>query len=396
MAREFAVTAYLFVFRIFFELFKRFPQKKKTTFVASFGDNILFAAQEVEKQTDDQVVILSTSQCHINFKEMLATKQILAFEPSNLINWIQSIYHLATSHKVFVDNYYGFLAASSFRSNVECIQLWHAAGAIKQFGLQDPSNQFRSQRAIDRFHKVYSNFHHVVVGSERMATIFKKSFALSNDTILRTGIPRTDFFYDSEAMNEAKHILEDAFPIIKKKKVILYAPTFRDDNLASATIELDIEKMYKSLRHDYVIFLKLHPAINGTFENKFPGFVFNVSSDYRMNDLLVVADLLITDYSSIPFEYALLQKPMIFFAYDLETYQKTRGFWEDYETLVPGPIAFNTDALIDIIMQASFDMGRVQQFANQWNLYSKGNASKQLIEALYVEEAQQVEQPVNI
>src|SRR5699024_2737111 len=86
-------------------------------------------------------------------------------------------YHLATSSHIFIDNYYGFLAASDFRDEVTCIQLWHAAGAIKQFGLQDLTNSDRSKRALRRFQKVYNRFDYVVVGSKQMEKVLKRVLA---------------------------------------------------------------------------------------------------------------------------------------------------------------------------------------------------------------------------
>src|SRR5699024_10134934 len=123
-----------------------------------------------------------------------------------------------------------------------------------------------------------------------------------------------------------KNFLQTEFPIFKEKKVILYAPTYRDNELDMKSVQLDLKKMYKSLKYDYVLILKLHPAVNGTFENKYPGFVYNLSSYPNINHLLVISDLLVTDYSSIPVEFSLLNKPMIFYAYDLDDYAASTGF----------------------------------------------------------------------
>lgn len=387
MARELVITVYLSVFRVLFTIFKQLPQKKKTTFVTSFGDNILHTVKELEKQTDEQVVILKTSHCQIDFSDS-AKRTILDFESINIINWILSIYHLATSEKVIVDNYYGFLAVTEFEPNVQCIQLWHAAGAIKQFGLKDPSIQNRSARAYQRFQKVYRRFDYVVVGSERMATIYRQSFNISNEQILRTGIPRSDFFFNPLAVYEAEQSLKRDFPVINGKKVILYAPTYRDNELQTTDLELDIEKMYREFKDDYVLFLRLHPAIDGEYQNKFPGFVINVSSYHNMNHLLVISDILISDYSSIPFEFSLLNRPMVFFAYDLDEYTQSRGFWEDYEDLVPGPVVKSTEDLINVMKSESFNMERVNKFANQWNQYSRGYSSERLVKAIYTEDEQ--------
>lgn len=392
MAREIAITIYLIVFRLIFQICKLCPQKKKSTFVASFGDNVLYTVQALEELTDVQVVVLKTAQCKVRFDDV-PSRIVLNFEPRQFLQWIRSIYHLATSTHVFVDNYFGFLAVSAFKENVACTQLWHAAGAVKQFGLKDPSNANRTPKAIARFQQVYNRFNHVVVGSEKMAEIFKQSFGLQADRMLRTGIPRTDFFFDEKTIAETRELLQRNYPIINKKKVILYAPTFRDHELHVGKIALDVTKMYEALHKDYVLLLRLHPAVKASLPNSYPDFIVDVSSYPDVNHLLVVTDILVSDYSSIPFEFALMKKPMIFFAYDLEEYAEARGFWEKYEDLVPGPIVTNTDELIEIITNEEFDMERVTTFANEWNMYSNGQSSKQLIHALYPESE---EQPVTM
>jgi len=381
MARELAISLYLLVFRIIFNICKLFPQKKKTTFISSFGDNVLYTVNELEKQTDDRVVILKTSQCRIDFNK--GERMVLLFEPKHLFEWVHSIYHRATSRMIFVDNYFGFLAVADFKSDVKCIQLWHAAGAIKQFGLKDPSNDRRSPRAIQRFQQVYDRFDHVVVGSEKMAAIFRESFGLGDDRMLRTGIPRTDFYFEKASEAVASQELKQTLPLIGEKKVILYAPTFRDEALDSAEIMLDVDRLYEEFASEYVLLLRLHPAIQGKFLNQYPGFVIDVSGYPDIHRLLVVTDVLVTDYSSIPFEFSLLGRPMIFFAYDLEVYEEARGFREDYKMLIPGPVVRDTEALIDVMKEGQFDYERILTFAEEWNEYSDGTSSKCLIEAVY-------------
>src|SRR5699024_6734866 len=249
-----------------FHIFKLFPQKKKTVFVASFGVNVLYTLRELEKQTDEQAIILKSSSCKINFKEAPHRKQF-DFRPARPDDWIKSIYHLATSETVFVDNYYGFLAVTDFRPGTKCIQLWHAAGAIKQFGLKDLSIENRSAKAYERFNKVYQRFDHVIIGSDTMAVIFQEGFGISEQQLLRTGIPRTDFFFDDETTEEVGKTLELQFPVIKSKKVILYAPTYRDNELNVSGLQLDVNKMYRELHDDYVLFLRLHPAVSSTVKN---------------------------------------------------------------------------------------------------------------------------------
>ncbi|MBH9966632.1 CDP-glycerol glycerophosphotransferase family protein [[Bacillus] enclensis] len=376
MVRETAITLYLLFFRIVFSFFNLFPIERKVVFVTTFGDNNHYVLKEVIKHDPSiKTVVLKSKSCHYQFNDLTST--ILIFNSSNPMMVLKSIYHLATSKFVIVDNYYGFLAAASFRKEVECIQVWHAAGAIKKFGLRDPSNSSRSRRANKRFKQVYHNFHKVIVGSEGLTQIYNEAFDVKDHHILRLGIPRTDLFYDQEKMRLIRNELLRAIPAARDKKVLLYAPTYREQDLNHFTLHLDIQELHRQFSDTHILVVKLHRAIRNeqNLEEEFKGFVHDLSSYPNINDLLVITDCLITDYSSVPFEYSILEKPMIFFPYDLEAYSLERGFWEDYEGFVPGPIAYDTSEIVNIIKENRFDQEAIKEFKDHWNSYSKGNAS---------------------
>ncbi|MCP3028072.1 CDP-glycerol glycerophosphotransferase family protein [Halobacillus sp. A5] len=380
MAKDFFISVYLLMFRTIFNIAKLIPQRKKTVFVSSFGDNILFTVEALKKQYDGEIIILKDEKCKYFFLED-AQVTVVPFQLKRPRDFIQSIYHLATCEKVFVDNYFGFLSAVNFNKNVECIQLWHASGAVKRFGLADPSIEERTNKANERFRKVYQRFDKVVVGSDKMAEIFKQSFNLSEKNILKTGIPRTDFFFEDHPVIEQK--LKSKYPQIKNKKVILYAPTFRDHQLTNPDIQLDLKQMYEALHEDYVLLLRLHPAVNTNFSNPYPDFIIDVSAGEKINHLLLITDLLITDYSSIPYEFSLLNKPMIFYSFDLEEYARVRGFWEDYHTMTPGPVAYTSQEIIEIIWTDFYDYDQIKLFSDLWNQYSDGHSSQKLVHSLY-------------
>ncbi|MGY0691292.1 CDP-glycerol glycerophosphotransferase family protein [Virgibacillus sp. FSP13] len=383
MFREWIITVYLAVFQIIFRVFQLLPLQRKTTFVATFGHNCLYTIRALERETNQPFTIVKTPKCDIPFSNITSGK-VLDFQSP--LQWIESVYHLATSKVIFIDNYLGILAKMNLKPNVMCIQLWHAAGAIKRFGLEDTALKKRSNHAQKRINAVYQRFTHIVVGSDKMVTIFRKSFGNANATIFRCGIPRTDFFFDPIQKRSVTLALSKKYPITNQKKIVLYAPTFRDNEPANFTIPINVEKFCDEFCDEYVLFLRLHPAIKHDFQNKYPGIVYDVSDVTNVNDLLVITDILITDYSSIPFEFSLLQRPMIFFAYDLAKYSQSRGFWTDYSELVPGPIVTNTEDLIRVIQEDKYDMQRIKEFSAQWNQYSTGHSSESLIDTLYTKE----------
>ncbi|MEC0282004.1 CDP-glycerol glycerophosphotransferase family protein [Terribacillus saccharophilus] len=386
--RELAISLYLLLFKFIFTLCRLFPLERKTTFISSFGDNVLYTVKELERMhSKEKIFILKTPSCREDFSETSATTILFTF--TSFIQFVRGIYHIATSRVIMADNYFGFLAVTDLKDEVDCVQLWHAAGALKKFGLMDPSINSRTKNARERFRTVYSRFTHVVVGSEKMTSIFKRSFGISDDKFIRSGIPRTDFFYQLPVLSKYEKELAAQFPIIKQKKVILYAPTFRDGDLINPKIHLDLARMYQELGQEYVLFMRLHPAVKLDTANLFPNFVYDVSHYKNINPLLTISDILITDYSSIPFEYSLLNKPMIFYTYDLEEYMQIRGVEDSYIAELPGPIVKNTNSLIKTIKFHQYDMNKVNAFSRNWNTYSKGNASNQLVSILYEKEQSQ-------
>ena len=374
MYKNFKVSLSLFTFKIFFSFFKLFPMKEKSTFVTAFGPNVHHIVNEVELQTDEEIVILKTDKNmhHFNANDRI----IIPFNRHQLIQHIRGIYHLATSRFVFVDNDFLFLAATHFKEDVKCVQLWHTTGTVKKFGL--------GRRKLPQYKKVYERFDHIVVGSSRMTKLYNESFGtIKKDTFIKTGVPRTDFLFNELAQKQTQLRLESEFPIIREKEVILYAPTYREYDLNHDKFEKSLEKLYNEFKYDFVLFLRLHPNDDMTYENKFPGFIYNVTSYPNLNELAVASDILITDYSSIPFEFALLNKPIIFYAFDIDEYKESRGFIVDYRKFVPGPIVTNTKDLIKTIKARDYDVDIVEQFGKDWNEYSYGQSSYNLVKFLY-------------
>lgn len=381
MIKEAAIAFYLAVLRIVFNIFRLLPLNNKTVMLTSFGDNMEYVIDEVKKQTSSEIFILKEPRCKKTFNN-IKSDNIIDFNPRKISSLIRGMYHLATGKFIFIDNYHVVLAACDFRSAVKCTQLWHANGAVKYFGYRDKTIKKRPESAHKRFNKVYSKFHYLTVGSDEMAYIFGEAFGANNSRMLKTGVPRTDFFYNKQAINNAAEKIRAELPELTGKKVLLYAPTFRDNQFELADIHLNIDLMKRSLGSEYHLLLKLHPAVKlSGFNND--EFVTDVSAGFQINSLLAAADILITDYSSIPFEFSILNKPMIFFSYDLKAYEKERGIWFNYESYVPGPIAYNTETVIKIVQENNFDMQQVTAFNTQWNKYSSGHSSRNLVEYIY-------------
>lgn len=384
MKSELIISTYLFFFKIAFSLFNLLPLKNKTVFLSSFGDNAFFIANELASSAKHRLVFVNQTRCKMDFSTIPTdNKKIYTFESLNIVDTLFSIYHLATSKYVFVDNYAGVLSVIQFREEVKCIQLWHAAGAIKQFGWSDPETDARSSRAKVRFQEVYDRFQYIPVGSRQMAEIFSEAFQVDMSHFLYTGVPQTDFYFD-EAMKAAglKNVLS-YYPAIEGKKVVLYAPTFRKDELQKMDVEFDIRLFLDSLGDDYVLLVRLHPSVHAAAKVPDHPRVI-LASDYpHINELLLVSDILVSDYSSIPVEFSMLGKKMIFFTYDIEEYNRTQGIWHINDLFFPGPMVTTTREVIDQILDPVIDHAKIERFRAHWNTFSNGRSSKQLITAIY-------------
>ena len=219
MFKEIIKIGYLMLFKLFFNLFKLCPIKKKITFVVSFVGNPTYLYEEITKESySSEIIFLCKPAVASKFRKKFSNTKIISFESSNILYWLKSIYHLATSKVLIIDNYYAFLSVIKLKKGVECIQLWHAAGALKTFGLKDHSISLRKESAKRRFRKVYMKFNKIIVGSEEMACIFMDAFDVTSQNILRTGIPRTDFFYDNERLYTTRLSYYEKFPIFKEKR----------------------------------------------------------------------------------------------------------------------------------------------------------------------------------
>ncbi|MFT9427803.1 MAG: CDP-glycerol glycerophosphotransferase family protein, partial [Sporolactobacillus sp.] len=286
---------------------------------------------------------------------------------------LRAAWHLATAKVVVIDNYYAFLSVAHFRRHVVCIQLWHASGAFKTFGLGDRSINARSAGARRRFKRVYQHFDKIIVGSDQMEQVFRRSFGLGTDHFIHTGIPKTDPFFDQQVV---RHKREHLKLLYGNRTILLYAPTFRDDQLMTFTLPFDSQAMEARLGARFVLLLKLHPLVARNKTESLNSSFIKDCSDQPISDLLMGADILITDYSSIPFDFALLRRPMIFYAYDLESYKHKRGLSDDYLKIIPGQVVTDEQTLIRTLLeQRAASEEQVSRFSERWNHYSNGHSS---------------------
>ncbi len=266
------------------------------------------------------------------------------------------------------------------------LQTWHGTPLKKLvFDMNDVHSANPNYKAD--FYEQSRRWDYLISANSYSSEIFQRAFKFNN-RMFEYGYPRNDILH-SDNKTQLMERFKTQLNIPLDKKVILYAPTWRDDEFYKPgqykfSLRFDLERLQEELGDEYVVLLRTHYFIADHLNTEdFEGFAFNVSKYDDISELYLIADILITDYSSVFFDYANLKRPILFFTYDLEKYRDTlRGFYIDMESELPGPLVFTNDEIIDSIKnidqvkeqyQAKYD-----QFYDRFCGWEHGDASKKI------------------
>jgi CDP-ribitol ribitolphosphotransferase len=304
---------------------------------------------------------------------------------SAAVDSFRSGYHLARAHVFIVDDYFLPMYLVKPGSGRRFLQVWHASGAFKKFGYSVLDKTFGQTDAFVRRVAIHTNYDVCLVSASRFAPFYAEAFRQPLDRFdSSVGIPRTDvFFGERRAAAEAR--VRARYPL-PARRTILYAPTFRGETISRARSpeELDLGALRRALGDDHVLLLRQHPFVRSArpIDPALADFVVDVSDYPDINELMLVSDVLVTDYSSAIYEYSLLERPMAFFAPDHDAYEDERGFYFDFRTGVPGPVFETTDDLSSWLRAGEFDLDRVARFRAESFDVADGHATERFVDRL--------------
>ena len=241
-------------------------------------------------------------------------------------------------------------------SKTKLIQIWHAGAGFKgigfsrwgHFGCPGPFN-------------VHRQYTFCTCDSNKIKHFFSEQFGILDEQVIPTGMPRLDKFLDDKNIKSSVNLIYKKYPQFSGKKVILFAPTYRGRDKADAYYPfelLDFKSLYEfCLKKNAIILFKPHPWVNNKIEipSEYHDFFYDLSDYYEINNLFYITDVFITDYSSCMYEYALLNKPMLAYAFDLHEYASSRGFHRAYEENVPGKICLNFQQLLRALEEEDYE-----------------------------------------
>jgi CDP-ribitol ribitolphosphotransferase len=297
----------------------------------------------------------------------------------------------ATAAALFLDEYYLPAYAVKPRGDCMVVQLWHACGAFKKWGYSTEGLSWGPSKTLLRLFPMHNTYTHVCVSSPAVIEHYADAFRCKDSIIRPWGVPRTDVYFMQGFAENARQAILKKFPAIGRRKILLYAPTFRGDNLLDGRHDpaLDLPQFRDALGRNCALLLRPHPRIGLALPEAAQDEGWQFAFDARslpIETLLAAADLLITDYSSVIFEYALFSRPMIFFPYDLEDYMRCRAFYYNYASFVPGDLVWDTDDMIRAVqgnlLGDCFDPVRVQTFAARFMSACDGKSAERILHML--------------
>ncbi|HYH93720.1 MAG TPA: CDP-glycerol glycerophosphotransferase family protein [Candidatus Saccharimonadales bacterium] len=360
---------------------RRLPLRRRvvlaTAHAGRLGGNLAILRDELAGRTPPIPVVVLTHRPTGGWRGRMAS----------LWHGVVAAYHLATSRVFIVDDYFFPIYVVRRRPATLVVQTWHACGAFKRFGYSVLDKSFGADAALAKRVRIHGNYDVCLVGSPTAAKHYAEAFRQPLERfVTHLGVPRTDVLFGEDRLARSAAAIRARYGIPTDKRVILYAPTFRGDKVTTARFSdtLDLARLHEVLGADHVILVRLHPFIRAAapIDPALAAFAIDVSDHPDINELLPLSDLLVTDYSSVIFEYSLLGKPMAFFAPDVADYEDERGFYFDYRTGVPGPVFEDTEGLAEHLRAGVFDLERVAAFRATSFEVADGHATERVVDRI--------------
>ena len=288
---------------------------------------------------------------------------------------MRGLYYLRTSTLFVIDNAYLPVHVGPHRRGTTVVQVWHAVAALKRFGADTAGGLAEPERTF--LHRFYD---YVVCAGQRSREPYSRALRTPLERVLPLGVPRTDALHDPAALAAARERVLAAYPALRDRRVVLYAPTFRGRGRAKhGAPPLDGLALRAALPRDHVLVLKTHPNLDPGHVAR-AGFDLVVDPALEINELFAATDVLVTDYSSSIFEWALLRRPLVLLTEDLEAYERDPGLYLDARTELIGHRVDRAADLAPAILAATVDGAAWDAFIARQMEACDGRAAARFVE----------------
>lgn len=362
------VTVFKLVLKIIYGILKLFPvDNNKVLFCSRQSNNVPLdfqLLQEELKGRNSEVKIVTICR---NIGS--GVSDYLKFGAQLL----RSMFHLATSRVCVIDSYWPAVSLLNHKDSLTVIQIWHAIGKIKKSGHASVGNVSGRSTSSAQLLNMHENYDHIIAGAKVWNDYYCESFGVSEDVLLNYGLPRIDYLINTADANRERFYKEN--PELREKKIILYAPTFRRN--MEAKWDQIIDKVDYS---KYALIIKNHPS-QRIYGEKPQGDV-RYFDDWKTMDLIAVCDYIITDYSAIALEAAVLNKRTYYWAYDYKEYLENNGLNINLHEAAPGHVFKDIDELMLSIENGSYNDDVLDAYRRKYLPEDLGTSTKKITDLM--------------
>lgn len=346
-----------FIENIIYLPFKLFRVKNKVTFISRQSNQTPLEFQKIiDGISKDKVKIVSIAK-----KLSFSPKSLIV----NFLLFFKEMYHISTSKVLIVDGYCIMASTLWHKKSLTIIQTWHANAIIKKIGLQTLSSRSNLQRRLAVKMNMHKNYDYVLSSSPATSEVYKEAFNVKTKNILEYGTPMLDYLYNKEYQIDKDDQLYDCHG----KKNVIYMPTVRKGeklNMDSLINNFNFEK--------YNLYLRLHPAYKDDNIDK----RINLITKYTAEQLISVADYVITDYSNVAFEAGLEKVPVLLYVPDIKVYRNNPGLNIDVSKEYKKYTSTNINEILDM-MEQKYDFAYLNRFVKKYITTYDGHCTERIV-----------------
>lgn len=358
-------------------------------YLIKIGCNVLYFFMKFKKINNNKVVFISRldSKKSLDFclleEELLKTnknaecvflcKRVTSLTKDffgNVKYTFDCLNNLANAKVCITDSFVPAISIVNHKKELKVIQIWHSMGAIKKFSFQTLGNESGRDENVARILDMHRNYDYIISGSKAMTKYFSKAFNYDEKYFKNYGLPRMDYLLHNE--KKLKNEIYKEYPYLKNKKVILYAPTFRttnDDQTDELINSIDLDK--------YNLIIKAHARQELKHNKK-----VHTCDKYSALDLITVCDYIITDYSGIAIEAAILDKKTLYYVFDYEKYKKNNGLNIDLYKEMPGCVFSDAKDISKFIEKDKYDMKVLYDYKNRYIDVQDGTSTRKIVDLI--------------
>lgn len=347
----------IFVLGILYWFIKLFPTKNKITMISrqSNTPSVEFemVRDEIYKRDAGTEVVLLCKKLEGGLNSGMLSKVKYAF------HMLAQMYHIATSKVVILDGYCIVISILKHKKRLTVIQMWHSMGTMKKFGYTTLDTEEGTRHEIAYAMKMHANYDYVFASADAYKEHLASGFRCDMNKILTMPLPRLDLLNSKKYAEETRQKIYQEYPVLKTKPTIVYCPTFRKEENAFERAVCELVEAVDKEKFNLVV--KLHPLSKVQLSEDVIAL-----KGFSSFDALFIADYVISDYSCIVYEAAVLDIPLYFYNFDMELYTEGRGLAIDYENELPGVISGDAAEIAEAISNKPYDMEELKAFSNKY------------------------------